>query len=119
MAGIHDVFNDNDLTAFKVVLQADELAHLLAAYRTAIGRELNEGNFASDMDLLHQVCHDHEAAIEHTDENRVLVFISHVELYANKPDAFFDLVVVNDPLKLLMIDCNRHLFVMGFLRLSY
>src|SRR3546814_1899006 len=115
MAGIHDIFNDDDLAAFEVAIEADEFAYPIAARSTLIRGELDERDLAGDMDLFHQVGHDHEAAIKYTDENRVLVFVGHVDLYADKPDALLDLVIVNDQLKLLLIDRYLHLLIFFYL----
>src|SRR5690606_7627897 len=119
MAGIYNVFDDDDLPAFKVIIQADEFDYLVTSPATIVRREFDKRDFAGDVDLLHQIGHNHEAAIEYTNENRMLIFVSYIKLYAYKPDTFLDLVVINNALKRFLIDPYLHVCTRGFLYLTY
>src|SRR5215217_1521881 len=96
---VDDVFNNNNAPALDVFVEIFQDAnHTGALRRRAIGGNRHEIDFERDRHLPHQVRHERDGAIEHSDEQRHVIAVDFVKLLRHLSGARPDLTVANqDP----------------------
>src|SRR5690625_4453491 len=90
-ARVDDVFHDDHMAAFDAGVDFLELSHLAAGdFGGAVGGELEEVDLAIDIDVAHEVGHEDERTVEHTDEDGLLAVIVGGDLLPELGDALLD-----------------------------
>ena len=91
LARVDDVLHHDHVAPLDRAVEAQQALHLARRLGAGVGGELDEREFVLELDLLDQVAHEHERAVEHPHEQgRLLVGVVGVDTCGDGRDRLVD-----------------------------